>query len=142
MGYLPRFEKEQAMELTRHCESYLDPSIVREDVKLAISKAQAKAREVFDPHRRLNVEYRLGDIVYVSVNPVATGNSTKLQPRYRRPDVIVRVIPGDTYKIRSLVKRREQTHSVTAHVSKLEMLAHLCFFQEKRPCLRSSNTST
>lgn len=57
----------------------------------------------------------------MSINPVATGDSTKLQPRYRGPYVVTEKIPGDTYRIESIKKQRKTNHPLTAHVSQLKI---------------------
>lgn len=67
------------------------------------------------------MKYELGDIVYVSVNPTVTGESTKLQSRFRGPYVVTRIISGDTYEIKPIVPKRNSKHPTTAHVSQLKI---------------------
>ncbi|KAK9736386.1 hypothetical protein QE152_g12530 [Popillia japonica] len=49
----------------------------------------------------------------------STGESTKLQPRYRGPYKVIQVLPSDTYRIASLQK--ETARTTTAHVSQLKI---------------------
>ena len=51
----------------------------------------------------------------------ATGESTKLQTRYKGPYVITEVWPSDTYKIQYLAAKGESKRPTTAHVSQLKI---------------------
>lgn len=65
--------------------------------------------------------YNIGDIVYMKSNPVSTGESTKLQSRYKGPLCITRVLPGDTYGVTDLLESRGKKFTTTAHVSQLKL---------------------
>ena len=52
--------------------------------------------------------------------PTATGESTKLQDRYRGPLVVVEVLPGDVYRVPELDQGKNSRFATTAHVSQLK----------------------
>lgn len=56
----------------------------------------------------------------MSTNPVATGESTKLQVRYKGPYSIVEVLPGDTYRIVRL-NGSKRAYDTTAHAEQLKL---------------------
>ena len=64
-----------------------------------------------------DIKYATGDIVYIKVKVKSTGESTKLQYRYRGPYVVIKELPNDTYKVKRLTNNR----STTAHVSEIKI---------------------
>ena len=64
---------------------------------------------------------RYDEKVFVRVNPIATGESTKLQPKYQGPTIVTRVYPSDTYEIERLSRARKSRRRTTAHVSQLRI---------------------
>ena len=68
-----------------------------------------------------NVKYSVGEIVYVKQNPVTTGESTKLQARFKGPLVITEVLPSDTYRVQNLRSKEPSSRDVTAHVRQLKL---------------------
>lgn len=75
----------------------------------------------YDKSRNTNVKYDTGDIVYVKSLPKATGESTKLQSRYKGPFVVTEILPSDTYRIQHLNREKNSTFNSTAHVSQLKI---------------------
>lgn len=61
-----------------------------------------------------------GEIVYLRRAPMATGSSTKLQPRYRGPMIVTAVCAGDTYKLADLHQEQGHLYATTAHISALK----------------------
>lgn len=53
--------------------------------------------------------------------PQATGESTKMQPKYRGPLVVTEVLPSDTYRIASIPGARGRRYESTATVSQLKI---------------------
>ena len=107
-GFLPRFnDNVETLIVEDNCNNYTPPNEIQENVRKEIEKEQNKYKERFDRNRYNNVKYFIGDIVSMSQNPKATGESKKLQlPFSETPLVIVKVLPSDTY----LVKIRCQLH--------------------------------
>ena len=52
--------------------------------------------------------------------PVATGDSTKLQTKYRGPLVVYKVLPHDTYGVMDLQEDGRRRYATTVHVSQLK----------------------
>ena len=120
-GYIPRFNEGQVRELTSHCETYSLPTEIQNDIREITEKEQARYKDFYDRKWNTNVKFALGDIVFISVNPVATGESTKLQYRYRGPYVVSDVLLGDTYEIERLSNKRRSTPRLTADVSQMKI---------------------
>lgn len=60
--------------------------------------------------------------MYLRTVPTATGDSTKLQSKYRGPLVVFKKLPGDTYGITDLQHDKEgRRYASTAHVSQLKL---------------------
>lgn len=53
-----------------------------------IKKEQSKQREQFNKRRKVATRYSRGDIVLVARDLVATGESRKLEPRYKGPYIV------------------------------------------------------
>ncbi|GJQ86706.1 hypothetical protein Trydic_g296 [Trypoxylus dichotomus] len=85
-----------------------------------IADMQSKYKERYDQHRYEGLKYSVGDIVYVKTIPISTGESTKLQSRYKRPLMVVEVLPGDTYRISGIAETSKR-HQTTAHESQLKL---------------------
>lgn len=66
------------------------------------------------------IHYTVGEIVYLRRVSKQTGESTKLQDKYRGPMVITKVQAGDTYTITSLSNKGNPSYTTTAYVSKLK----------------------
>ena len=120
-GFLPRFEDGNAREVTSHCETYRPPSEIQTEIRKHIIDAQGDYKKRCDAKRYKGVKYTIGDIVFVKRNPNATGTSTKLQPIFGGPMVVVEVLPGDTYRIKKLNETRDRGFESTAHVSQLKI---------------------
>ena len=87
-----------------------------------IVKAQECMKRRYDLNRALSVRFQVGDLVFFKVNPVATGESTKLQPKAKGPFAIAEVLPSDTYRIASINSdRKGRRYSVTAHATQLRI---------------------
>ena len=122
-GYLPPLEPfAQFVDERQERGSWRPPQSLREEVRTAILRAQEDYAAQYDKHRKPHVvRYSVGDIVVVKRLPVATGEPTKLQPKYRGPHVITSVLPNDTYQITQLVSHTSKAHVTTAHCSQLKL---------------------
>lgn len=118
-GYLPRFDEDIVRELTRPNEKYRLPSELRKEVRNNIEVEQKRYKDRYDKHRLNGITYSVGDIVYMKAAIRSTGESTKLQARYRGPYTVVEVLPSDTYRISSLTRSNAKT--TTAHVSQIKI---------------------
>lgn len=52
---------------------------------------------------------------------MSSGESTKLQPKFRGPMVVTTSKPGDTYLVTALSKESGRTYATTAHISQLKI---------------------
>lgn len=120
-GYLPRFEDGELRDLTINREKYTLPTEIQSEVRENIVKAQGKYKLQYDKNKFSNVHYEIGDIVFVKGNSTATGQSTKLQPLFNGPMVIVQKLPSDTYVIKKLNRNNDRGFSTTAHVSQIKI---------------------
>ena len=94
-GYPHRFREGPARIFTQEevAHRYQRPEEIQAAAREEILVQQAKYKDFYDKSRYHNVFYNLGDIVYMKTVPIATGQSTKLQVRYRGPLVIYKVLP-------------------------------------------------
>lgn len=118
-GYLPRYEDGLTRTLTKDNETYQIPEKLREEVRNKIEVEQQKYKTRYDKHRYQGLKYNVGDIVYVKAAITNTGESTKLQYRYKGPLVVIEVLPSDTYRITNLLEKNK--FQTTAHVSQLKL---------------------
>ncbi|XP_023245970.1 vacuolar protein sorting-associated protein 41 homolog [Copidosoma floridanum] len=66
-------------------------------------------------------DYHLDCLIEENRNPISTGYSTKLQPLYTEPLVIVGVEPSDTYRLKKLNEAGDRGFETTASVSQLKV---------------------
>lgn len=108
-------------EITENCEVYRDSVIIREEIRTKIDDSQRQNKEYYDKRSNKNVKFSRCDIVYVKVDHVNTGESTKLQPRYKGPYVISKELTNVSYVISRLVGGRKMHRPLTAHDSQLKL---------------------
>lgn len=120
-GYTPRFNEGKLRGLINDCD-YTPPNELQEQALTDIQNEQRRYKAIYDRKKYTNVHYDKGDIVYMKTVPKQTGESTKLQPRYRGPLVITDSLPGDTYRVMDLRQNNEKrVYATTAHVSQLKV---------------------
>uniref|UniRef100_A0ABD2VZA1 RNA-directed DNA polymerase n=1 Tax=Trichogramma kaykai TaxID=54128 RepID=A0ABD2VZA1_9HYME len=119
-GYIPRFEEGLSRVLTYAAETYRLPVDVRNEAIERIEKEQVNAKARYDKARCTNVKYNVGDIVFMKQNKIATGDSTKLQSRYKGPLMITEALPADTYRVQNL-NAKNDIKATTSHVSQLKL---------------------
>ncbi|GBL95061.1 hypothetical protein AVEN_178530-1 [Araneus ventricosus] len=74
----------------------------------------------YDEKKSGKLSFRKGEIKAVRRNPNTTGESTKIQPQYLGPMVVMEILPSGAYKISQLEPRNGRLYVTTAHVSQLE----------------------
>ncbi|CAI6352852.1 unnamed protein product [Macrosiphum euphorbiae] len=94
--------------------------LLRLEVKKQMEDAKAKVKARYDQHRHDNTRYTVGEVVVMRRASTSTGESTKLQDRYKGPLVVTEVMSGDAYRVASLTTRGRRAYSTTAHVSQLK----------------------
>lgn len=83
-------------------------------------RSKQRVKTAYDNHRHNQTKYTVGEVVVMTRVPVSTGESTKLQERYRGPLVVTEVLPNDTYQVAQLAENSRQCFATTAHVSQLK----------------------
>lgn len=121
-GYVPqRDEGELRRRTMEHVTSYRAPEAVQDEARQNIERAQQRMKTRYDAGRARNVFFSEGDIVFMKTIPQATGESTKLSPKYRGPLVITQRLPSDTYKVADLTSHNGRRYATTAHASQLKL---------------------
>ena len=101
---------------------YQRPEQLQQEAREKILKEQELYKARYDQNRYRNVFYNIGDIVYLRTVPTATGESTKLQLKWRGPLVVYKLLPSDTYGVTDLqMDACGRRYASTAHVSQLKL---------------------
>ncbi|GBM81155.1 hypothetical protein AVEN_226973-1 [Araneus ventricosus] len=88
----------------------------------SINDSLVKTNSYCDKNKSGKVLLHKGNIVAVRRKPNMTSESTKTQPRYRRPMVVTEVRPSDTYRISQLEPRNGRPYAtIIVHVSQLKV---------------------
>ncbi|KAJ8911155.1 hypothetical protein NQ315_008340, partial [Exocentrus adspersus] len=120
-GYHPRHDEGELRKLTVE-DDYQRPEELQNSGRERIIQEQIKYKMKYDKNRYRNVHYDVGNIVYLKTVPTQTGESTKLQNKYRGPLVITKVLPNDTYGVTDLRNDKQgRRYASTAHVSQLKL---------------------
>jgi len=90
------------------------------EARQQIEEAKKKSKAAFDKSRHDNIQYAVGEVVVMKRAPTSTGESTKLQDRYRGPLVETEVFPGDVYRVTDLAASKKSRLATTAHVIQLK----------------------
>ncbi len=121
-GYSPQFYDEDAIEIANVAknETWIPPTVIREEIRSRIIAAQEKMKNWFDQKHYSGIKNEVGEIVFGKKASTATGTSTKLQNRFRGPFVVTQVLPSDTYRVSYLPGRPGKVFTTTFHVSDLK----------------------
>lgn len=68
-------------------------------------------KEAYDKKRHVNSKYVVEEIVVMRRAPACTGESVKLQNRYRGPLVVTELLCGDVYRVVELNNNKTQLKS-------------------------------
>lgn len=98
-GYRPRFRLGVLRQMTTTSDNWTMPQDLWDEARQQIESYKRNTKAAFDKHRHDNTHYFVGEIVVMNRCPKATGESTKLQDRYRGPLVITERLPGDVYRV-------------------------------------------
>jgi len=82
-------------ELSTTLEDWICPKTLREEIRGAMEEEKEQTKARFDKHRHDHIRYTVGEVLVLSRTPVHTGESTKLQEKYKGPLVVTEVLPGD-----------------------------------------------
>jgi len=104
-GYRSRFKLGNLRPLSKTEGDWEAPEELRLEVMKQMEDAKAKVKTRYDQHRHYNTRYAVGEVVVMRRALTYTGQSTKLQDRYKGPLVITEVLSGDAYRVASLDAR-------------------------------------
>ncbi|CAD7085358.1 unnamed protein product [Hermetia illucens] len=96
--------------------------IQRERATKAIEAEQAKWKQRFDRQRKKPSQYQEGDLVVITNVAPSTEFSRKLEPRYRGPYVISKVLRFDRYIVEDIegLQRRQRRFNSVFHAEHLK----------------------
>jgi len=135
-GYRPRFQLGALRELSQTAEGWTKPKDLWEEAREQMEESKRKSKSAFDKNRHDNIKYTVGEVVVMKRAPTSTGESTKLQDRYRGPLVVTEVLPGDVYRVTDLVASKKSSFATTAHVMQLKSWK---LHEEEEPELREDD---
>ena len=105
-------------------QDVLDWNIIvrREDTIEKIRQDQEKQRIRYNAKRSNAEEYGPGDLVVIEREAAATGDSRKLQPRFRGPYVVTKKLQCDRYRVEDVpeIQRTQRRYVNTVPVDKLK----------------------
>ncbi|KAF0721978.1 Integrase catalytic domain-containing protein, partial [Aphis craccivora] len=119
-GYRPRFGLGRTRVLSRTVDVWTCPDELWEEAREASEESKARMKDNYDLHRHDNTKYVVGEIVVMTTVPTHTGQSTKLQNKYKGPLTVTEVLPGDIYRVAQLQEDQKRLYTTTAHVSQLK----------------------
>jgi len=91
---------------------------LREDAATRVDDQRAEAKKRYDAKHSTPTIYEPGDLVLVQNEPYSTGTSRKLEPHYKGPFLISKVLPHDRYLIEDIPHaQRTQRHYKSVYAS-------------------------
>ncbi|KPU74857.1 uncharacterized protein Dana_GF26348 [Drosophila ananassae] len=91
---------------------------LRADAATRVNDKRAAAKKRYDAKHAKPTQYKLGDIVLVENEPISTGTSRKLEPRYKGPFIVNKVLPNDRYLVEDIPQaQRKQRHYKSVYAS-------------------------
>lgn len=116
-GYMPNFEHD-VLDIIAGEGDARDHTDVWNEMHENIKKAEITYKKRYDATKRHPSSYEPGDVVVVQRPTIATGEPTKLQPLYKGPFMVYKVLPSDTYVIGDL-PTSNRSFRTTAHISQM-----------------------
>jgi hypothetical protein len=107
-------------ELSKTVDNWEPPEKLRAAIRGQMEWEKERRKAGYDERRHDNLKYSVGEVVVMSRAPYSTGESTKLQNRYRGPLVVTEVLPSDIYRVCELDDSKSSHFATTAHVSQLK----------------------
>lgn len=118
-GYCPRLTDGVIQLMGLNSAEGHDPTMLQGEARDRILEKQHKMAEYYNRKRSSNITFDQGEVVAMRTVP-AVGEASKLQPKYRGPLQIIKVLPSDTYHVASIPIEGSRVYSTTAHVSQLK----------------------
>lgn len=118
-GYRPSFH-DGALRAATTTETWNEVDKLQMQARESIMKEHLMWKSRYDSKHTKPVQYNIGDIVFIRRPPEATGDSTKLQGKYRGPLVVTCVLPNDVYKVSALRTEEGRRYATTVHTSHIK----------------------
>lgn len=67
------------------------------------------------------MKFKVGEVVFLRRPAIHTGEPTKLQPKFRGPLIINKVLPNDVYQVADVTVKEGRQYITTAHASHLKV---------------------
>ncbi|KAM8718544.1 hypothetical protein ACLKA7_001709 [Drosophila subpalustris] len=98
--------------------TYAELQKLREDAAARINDQRAEAKKRYDAKHSKPTIYETGDLVLVENEPYSRGTSRKLEPHYKGPFLVSKVLPHDRYLIEDIPHaQRTQRHYKSVYAS-------------------------
>jgi len=102
-------------------EEYEDVTKLQEQAQVNIEKEQIKWKNRYDQKHTKPVKFKVGEVVFLRRPAIHTGEPTKLQPKFRGPLIINKVLPNDVYQVADVTVKEGRQYITTAHASHLKV---------------------
>lgn len=100
------------------CDEEFNIENIRMEAVQQIAKTRQKAKERFDEKHAKPKTYDVGDLVLIGNEAQATGSSRKLEPPWKGPFIITKVLENDRYVVEDLPhSKRKQRHYCSVYAS-------------------------
>ncbi|CAI6366244.1 unnamed protein product [Macrosiphum euphorbiae] len=119
-GYRPRFLQSALRVLSATEDNWTPPAELQARVRENMELISGRRKAAYDSHRHDNTHYAVGEVVVMRRDPNSTGESTKLQDKYRGSLVVTEVLSSDVYRVAELDASKKSRLATTAHVSQLK----------------------
>ncbi|XP_016659709.1 uncharacterized protein LOC107883687 [Acyrthosiphon pisum] len=119
-GHRPRFTRGALGNLSQARNAWAAPQEVQAQLRDTITAGQDRMKSCYDQRHYEGVKYDVGEVVVMLRQP-RLDQPSKLQVKYRvRPLQVMKVLPGDTYRVAEVATDGREVYATTAHVSQLK----------------------
>ncbi|XP_053968882.1 uncharacterized protein K02A2.6-like [Anastrepha ludens] len=120
-NFKPRDILQNKLILALHKDEIITNEELQDVQREAAERANQQRRKAkirFDEKHGRPIRYTVGDLVLTENEPVSTGSSRKLEPPYKGPFIITKVIGNDRYLIEDVPgSSRKQRHYSSIHAA-------------------------
>jgi len=118
-GYYPSF-RDGTLRHATTAESWDSNIELQAKIRERIDREHDMWKQRYNSKHVKPVQYQVGDVVFIRRPTEVTGESTKLQVKYRGPLVVTRVLPNDVYRVSELQTENKRCYATTVHVTHIK----------------------
>jgi len=118
-GYYPTFRDGVLHRVTTN-EVWDSTEQIQNKIRERIVREHQQWKQRYDSKHVKPIRYEIGEVVFIRRPPEVTGDSTKLQFKYRGPLVVTEVLPNDVYRVAGLRVEAGKRYVTVAHVSHIK----------------------